>query len=506
MAKMKWRQKLHEAWLTMTIKRKIGVFTGVVLFIIFLSVMFAFWVVQTTLNDFQGVLEDNVSSGDYMEAIETESRCFADYIKRPSDEARRELDAACERSAEVVAKLPFSYTAMSENRYAKTWSIKNSYEHYKIKRDAVLALDAESSDYIEKLYEVYDMQTFLQEYARELIRYTIEDENVVYLQRVPFLRRIPLIALVAGVILLCMTVIMARLMYRTIIVPIVNLVNASKKIASNDFFVEDVTVENADEMNDLVNAFNKMKYATGQYIMALEEKKNMMDLLHREEVGRLEVERHLEVTKLELLKNQINPHFLFNTLNVIGGMANIEGAETSEKMIKALSSLFRYNLKTPALEVTLAQEIRVINDYMYLQKMRFGDRINYSIECDVDVNKVIVPIFSFQPLVENAIIHGLSPKEEGGEVVIRAWQEKNKVVISVADTGVGMTEEELCRIREAFQSEDTSHIGIGNIYKRIQRMYQDGDFLISSKKDEGTIVKLIIPQYEREEQLSCVEC
>ena len=494
MAKMKWRQKLHESWLTMTIKRKIGVFTGVVLFIIFLSVMFAFWVVQTTLNDFQGVLEDNVSSGDYMEAIETESRCFADYIKHPDDEMRRELDIACERSAQVVHKLPFLYTAMSEDRYAKTWSIRNCYEHYEEKRDHVLLLDPEDPVYVEKLYEVYDMQSFLQEYARELIRYTIEDENVVYLQRVPFLRRIPIVALVVGVLLLYLTIVMARLMYKTIIVPIVNLVNTSKRIASNDFFVEDVVVENADEMNDLVNAFNKMKYATGQYIMALEEKKNMMDLLHQEEVGRLEVERHLEVTKLELLKNQINPHFLFNTLNVIGGMANIEGAETSEKMIKALSSLFRYNLKTPALEVTLAQEIRVINDYMYLQKMRFGDRISYDIECDVDMNEVIVPIFSFQPLVENAIIHGLSPKEEGGEVVIKAWQEENNVVFSVADTGVGMTEEELIKIREDFNNEDTSHIGIGNIYKRIQRMYQGGDVLISSKKGEGTVVKLIIPQ------------
>ncbi len=499
MAKMKWRQKLHEAWLTMTIKRKIGVFTGVVLFIIFLSVMFSFWVVQTTLNDFQGVLEDNVSSGDYMEAIETESRCFTDYIKNPSDEARRELTAACERSAKVVAWLPFLYTAMSEERYAKTWSIRNCYEHYEVKRNQILSLSANHSEYVKRLYEVYDMQAFLQEYARELIRYTIEDENVVYLQRVPFLRRIPLMALAAGVILLCATVVMARLMYRAIIVPIVQLVNASKRVASNDFFVEDVIVENADEMNDLVNAFNKMKYATGQYIMALEEKKNVMDLLHREEVGRLEVERHLEITKLELLKNQINPHFLFNTLNVIGGMANIEGAETTEKMIKALSSLFRYNLKTPALEVTLAQEIRVINDYMYLQKMRFGNRINYSIECDVDMNKVIVPIFSFQPLVENAIIHGLSPKEEGGEVVIRAWQENSNVVFSVADTGVGMTEEELDRIRAVFQSEDTSHIGIGNIYKRIQRMYQGGEVQISSRKGEGTIVKLVIPQHESEE-------
>lgn len=87
------------------------------------------------------------------------------------------------------------------------------------------------------------------------------------------------------------------------------------------------------------------KYATGEYIQALEEKRKTLDLLHEEELEKLETEKRLEMTKLELLKSQINPHFLFNTLNVIGGMASLEEAETTEKMIRALSALFRYNLK-----------------------------------------------------------------------------------------------------------------------------------------------------------------
>lgn len=135
--------------------------------------------------------------------------------------------------------------------------------------------------------------------------------------------------------------------------------------------------------------------------------------------------------ELNLLKNQINPHFLFNTLNIIAGMANLEGAQTTEEMIRALGSLFRYNLKTPEEKVYLEQELKVISDYMFLQKMRFGDRITYQIDCQTDAEAVMIPTFTFQPLVENAIIHGLVSKEEGGRILIRIRERNGMIRMTV---------------------------------------------------------------------------
>ena len=212
------------------------------------------------------------------------------------------------------------------------------------------------------------------------------------------------------------------------------------------------------------------------------------------------------MTKLKLLKSQINPHFLFNTLNVIGGMASLEEAETTEKMIRALSALFRYNLKNQDTEVCLSQELKIMEDYMYLQQMRFGDRITYRKDCSVDADKVIVPAFTFQPLVENAIIHGLSKKEEGGTVRVHIWQKDGFTFITIGDNGLGMDEAALMHLRGELEKEDgKTGIGLGNIFRRIRAMYQDGNVEIYSKKDVGTVVKIQIRHKEvGEHDVPCV--
>ena len=139
------------------------------------------------------------------------------------------------------------------------------------------------------------------------------------------------------------------------------------------------------------------------------------------------MEKQLDAVRLQMLKNQINPHFLFNTLNMIVGMAQVEEAETTEKMITAMSRLFRYNLKSTASVMPLEREIKVVEDYIYLQKMRFGSRIRYAADCSLETADLLIPSFALQPIVENAIVHGISEKPEGGKIYIRSWMEGRKL-------------------------------------------------------------------------------
>ncbi|MCR5670004.1 MAG: sensor histidine kinase, partial [Butyrivibrio sp.] len=330
---------------------------------------------------------------------------------------------------------------------------------------------------------------------------TMNEGNSRYNNYLPLISFIPYLMIGLSVLLFIMAFQVSRMMDKTITEPVLKLADASRRIANNDFFTDDIHVDNKDELGELVMAFNKMKYATGEYILALEERRIALDQLHAREVENLETAKQLETMNLELLKSQINPHFLFNTLNVIGGMANLEDAPTTEQMIGALSSLFRYNLKTQEKETLLSQELKIAGDYMYLQKMRFGDRVSFDLKCGVDADNVMVPTFTFQPLLENCIIHGISPKVEGGRVDVSINRSGDELIITVEDTGIGIEKDVLEKIRQQLEEKadktvldkDVVGIGLGNINRRIRSMYQDSAFELDSEKDKGTKISIRIP-------------
>ena len=144
-------------------------------------------------------------------------------------------------------------------------------------------------------------------------------------------------------------------------------------------------------------------------------------------------------------------------------------------------------------------QLGMVKDYMYLQQMRFGERITYDIKSEVNQENVFVPAFTFQPLVENAIVHGLSRMEEGGSVRIRIRLVERKLHIYIGDNGKGMEETELKDLRlmlngQRQQEGEHMGIGLGNIYRRIYAMYEEGSVEIYSKYKAGPVIKLEIPQ------------
>ncbi len=491
------RQRLKTVWNSLKIKQKIKAFTTIIFLLIFLSIVLAIWTVKYSLFDFSVILNSNSVATDFVQCMEEEESLFVTYAKTGKKDARDALEQAIAQTQKVVEQLPYDYEKTGEARYAKTWSILNMYQVYCTKRDRILNGGERTLEYITDLYEVYDMQNYLQNYAKLLMRDTLEDGVSVYAGKVRMIMVLPALLLLFELLFFFCTRKLAELLNISIVSPVVELAEASRRIAENDFFIDDIKVRSEDELGELVVAFNKMKYATGEYIMALEERRKAMDLYHAEELEKIKIAARLDAMELDLLKSQINPHFLFNTLNVIGGMADLEGAQTTEAMIQSLSFLFRYNLKTPEKKVSLARELKIVRDYMFLQEMRFGGRITYEIDCQTDAEVVLIPTFTFQPLVENAIIHGLAPKEEGGRILIRVRERHGRICIVVADSGVGMDLEALrCLWQELRGNKtgrtDRTSIGLSNIYKRVHMMYQNGTMRIHSKCGRGTIIRIWI--------------
>ncbi len=489
-------RKIEQRWQKYTIHQKIKYYMITVFLCIALSVAFNVWVAKFSLGDFNNILSEGSKSSVFIQSIENETNLFKQYMKDRTNESEQLLNQAMKETEKAVYELPFQLKIIGEERYSLTWSIRNCYEVYMEKRNELFEIPQGTIPYIEKLYVVYDIQDYLRGYAVELMNQTLEAGSFAYQAKRAALVFIPATMAIVSILLILIMTELSMIMNRTIVNPISKLVISAKRIANNDFYIEDVPIENNDEVGELTLAFNKMKFATGEYIRALEENRKTLDLLHEEELQKLEVERRLETVKLEVLVNQVNPHFLFNTLNVIGGMAMLENAETTEKMIMALSSLFRYNLKNSSSETMLSQELKVIKDYMYIQKMRFGERLNFEIDCTAEESSTIIPTFTFQPLVENAIIHGLAPKEEGGKIRIRVWTKEGDTFITVHDTGVGMSKEQLEKLKSKLEEDSVSRdsIGVGNVYRRFKIMYPEGQFTIYSRENKGTLIKLQVPK------------
>ena len=385
---------------------------------------------------------------------------------------------SCARTRSALKSLPFDYEEIGADRYGVTWSILNMYENYAAARDAFLEMEEGAPDYLDRLYTIYRVQGYLATHAGRLEQMTVESGNERYEMQRPLFIIVPAVSILWGAAALLMVRWLNRSVQRNIVRPMVELAEDSRRIGENDFTGPDTHAEGGDEIASLVRAFCTMKASTRGYIEALTEKHKM--------------EKQLDEVRLQMLKNQINPHFLFNTLNMIASTAQIEDAATTEKMIHALSRLFRYNLKSTDSVMPLERELKVVQDYMYLQQMRFGQRIRYDTDCNQDTLEVLVPSFALQPLVENAIIHGISPKGQGGRIHVRSWMEGRRIWISVADTGRGMARERLEEIRRALArgEEKATGVGVGNIYRRVHGMYQDGEIFIYSSEGRGTVVQM----------------
>ena len=434
------------------------------------------------------------------EALDRERQTLEDLILEESPTNRQLCAEACAATALAVEALPDSYALVGEDRYARTWSLRSGYEGYCEFREELLRMDPEDPARSGLYYRVAQMQEDLAVYALRLAQATLHQGAEVYQRTQTFYQAtmpslIILLMFVAG----CAVTGLFGMLDRSLLEPIVKMSGQSRKIAENDFAVPDLSVPTDDEMGELILAFNRMKHATRDHITTLEEKNRMESELHHRELERLELEKSLDHTRLEMLKSQVNPHFLFNTLNLISCMARLEDAATTDRMILSLSGLFRYNLRTKEQEVYLEQELEALEDYIYIQQMRFDGRIVCKKDIRVDPLAVRLPAFTLQPVVENAFIHGLSHLEAGGRIFLKIWQEGNMLRLSIADNGRGMDEGQLAALWERMDSSEQTGrgIGLGNIRRRVAMLYPEGEMHIYSRPGRGTVIQFAIPQKER---------
>ena len=201
-------------------------------------------------------------------------------------------------------------------------------------------------------------------------------------------------------------------------------------------------------------------------------------------------------SELKALQNQINPHFLYNTLDSIIFMIEKNENEKAEQMIVALSKFFRISISRGKNIIPLKDEIEHVKNYLLIQKIRFGDQFSYSINVEETLYKYYVIKLILQPIVENAIEHGLDEYSNDGKIEIDGKEDEEFIILSIKDNGFGISEEKLKEIEDSFHDKNI-HKGVGlqNVYQRIKIYYgEKADIKINSVIDEGTTIFIYIPK------------
>jgi sensor histidine kinase YesM len=291
-------------------------------------------------------------------------------------------------------------------------------------------------------------------------------------------------------VVMCVNFLMVYILIDRVTGPLVEISKAADEIASGNFDVEIRGLENHDEVGNICRAFDRMTVSIREYIETLRSKVMIENRLRQQE---MEMRELYKDAQLKTLQAQINPHFLFNTLNAGAQLAMMEGADDTCTFIEKTAEFFRYNIQNMNKDTVLAGEIDLVDNYMYIMKVRFADRLSWVRDISCARLDVPMPSMILQPLVENSIKHGISEMKSGGAISLSVRDEGSGIIIEISDNGVGIDESEIDRLLKGqdasrptdARADQLPSVGIGmvNVITRLRVFFDDPDIISIRRND-----------------------
>lgn len=286
------------------------------------------------------------------------------------------------------------------------------------------------------------------------------------------------IYVLVAAILVVVALVLSNFIARNITRPLQQLRDSMARVQEGDFGAAEVEVTSRNEVGSLTRSFNVMTSRIQELM-----KQNIYE------------QQQKRKSELKALQSQINPHFLYNTLDSIIWMAEGKKNEEVVVMTASLARLLRQSISNEEEQVPIGQEVEYARSYLTIQKMRYKDKLEFQIQVDAQIMGVPIIKLVLQPLIENAIYHGLKYKEGKGLLIVRGYREGENAVIQIKDNGAGMDEQTLSHIFEKHKVNYRSNgVGVYNVQKRLQLYYgMDYGITYSSRQGEGTTASIVIP-------------
>ena len=487
--------------------------------ILFLGAFFTALLVQLYVNNYQSnVVLDRLDSqtgnfhsiSQFSGGVETQMAALSNFRWENGD--TKALRQSLMDSASVcdawLWRIDSDLAEVGEEQYLLTQAVRTTYRSYDaLLNDLLTRLEANDRAAAADIYykQLSDCGKYLQQYTSELLQTAISEGQSTYSSLSELNARLKGVETITTIVCVVLGMLVNRSLWR-LLDPVQQMIAASQDIGHGKFDTPDVEVRRPDEIGQLAGAFNTMKHSMARQVATLQEKNEIERQLHRRETEALELQNTMERARLQHLRSQIDPHFLFNTLGVILRVADEENAPRTRALITALSQLLRYSLVSNDLQVPLSREMRIIDEFFAIYHVRFGERVHiaWSFGDDIDLTETHIPSFILQPLVENAFKHGIVPKEIGGTVriIVRRLPRYKLLYIAVADDGVGMDREILHAVRARLKNPPKTgeHSGIYNVAARLRLLNPPGTLRLYSRQGRGTRSVLFLPLIETGEE------
>ncbi|QBP40185.1 sensor histidine kinase [Paenisporosarcina antarctica] len=475
-----------------TIQKKIWMLASVVL-LIMLSIWLAFtYYNQKTQNQYNDILQRYLIMNEVTSASQQVITDLNNYLLNPSLTNLEQINMSQEEIR--YAKYEVYNLVNVENEFALTNYI-NLIDSFIETTNRSLKFQSEEE--VEASAKEFSEATRISKYISEMTLTVIDTELKTYdrfyreiIEQSDEFKKLGIWLLLLIIVFLLLLTYWFSL---TITRPVQQLTKAANEL-SKGRFDRPIKVESNDEISFLAKTFDHMRININNLISEIQQKAQLEHELQQNKLL-------LQESQLRSLQSQINPHFLFNTLNTLSKKAYLEGAEETSDLLVSVAGLLRYNLKRLDRSVTIHEEVVVLQQYMEIQKARFTDRLDFHLDIDESCLQVQIPGLTLQPIVENAVIHAIEPKEDGGSIWFRVLDENDSVTIEIEDDGVGMSKDKVTQILEERLVETEGHstgIGFSNVVKRLRLFYGFEDVIqIDSTEGQGTKVVLKIPKIRR---------
>lgn len=460
--------------------------------------------INSMSDEMEMVYRENLHLNELTAALTAVQDNMTDYLNVKTSDALENYYRSEQNYSQMVQELNDDVTGRTFDRMER--NIKHMSEKY---LTAVgQTIEAKRGRNVEKYRIRYENATRLYDYINTYI-YSLNNEQFKnnsenYVELLNAFRLFEAISTVVMFAIIIGNVCIIIKLTGTIISPLETLAVQANEVAEGNLDIDLIEISSGDEIGVVTRAFNQMVVSIRDYI---EKIRLSMEIERKMKEKELMMEAHLKDAQLKYLQAQINPHFLFNTLNAGAQLAMMEGADRTYEYVQNMAEFFRYNVKKGDETVTIQEEIELVDNYIYILNVRFSGDIHYEKNVDSSLLYVEMPSMILQPIVENCVNHGIREMAGEGRIWLSVYRIDDVACISVRDNGIGMSPETINKVmsgtyREEELAAGSNGIGMDNVIARLKLFTESDDVMsiVSEGKDQGTEFIIYLQIKEREEE------